>query len=352
MSRISPASLSVCILAILCGLGGAYALRTYLKEKPRLVAPAPNPATIPIASVDLPTGRIITRGDIGLVLLRTMGDLPPHTIARPEDLIGRVLRTPLKPGDTFQTTSLFPEGSGPSLSRHLKPGLRAVTVPVDGLGTIGGHVRPGVIVDVLFRSTAQIDKQGFEDVPEVTVTLFEGVEVLAVGTDPLSERPTTRTPPRVADEQKNPMVNVTLACSPEQSGKLRAVLGHGEIALAMHPEENAASTTFETKAVSQSGNADEQTPLPDGKSVGYTLENILGVVPQPKQGKTEIFRGSQRTTNVFDVRKHRSVLRNVLVDDSSVRSKVASPTSVAGTTSATGQSGSPPNSFLIEEKSR
>ncbi len=153
MSRISPASLSVCILAILCGLGGAYALRTYLKEKPRPVAPAPDPATIPIASLELPAGRMITRGDIGLALLRTMGELPPHTIARPEDVIGRVLRTPLKPGDTIQTTSLFPEGSGPNLSGHLKPGLRAVTVPVDNLGTIGGYVRPGVVVDGAAKAT-------------------------------------------------------------------------------------------------------------------------------------------------------------------------------------------------------
>lgn len=351
MSRISPASLSVCILAILCGLGGAYALRTYLKEKPRPVAPAPDPATIPIASLELPAGRMITRGDIGLVLQRTMGELPPHTIARPEDLIGRVLRTPLKPGDTFQTTSLFPEGSGPYLSGHLKPGLRAVTVPVDSLGMIGGYVRPGVIVDVLFRSTSQVDKQGYEDIPEVTVTLFEGVEVVAVGTDPLSERPATRTPPRV-EEQKNPMVNVTLACSPEQSGKLRAVLGHGEIALAMHPDEKVPATTFETKQVQEPEKVQQTRPTPDGKSVGYTLENILGVVPQPKQGKTEIFRGSQRTTNVFDVRKNRSVLRNVLVDASSPRPKTASPTSVAGTTPAFDQNGTPSNPSLIDEKAR
>jgi Flp pilus assembly protein CpaB len=249
-----------------------------------------------------------------------------HTIARPEDVIGRVLSTPMKPGDTFQTTNLFPEGSGPNLSEHLKPGLRAVTVPVDSLGTIGGHVRPGAIVDVLFRATARDDKQGFEEIPEVTVTLFERVEVLAVGPDPLSQRPTT---PLGAADRGNPMVNVTLACSPEQSGKLRAVLGHGEIALAMHPEAKAEPPVRDVKQVQ------------DARPVGFTLENILGVDPQPTQAKTEIYRGGNRTTNVFDVRKHRSTLLNVLVDAPQIPPKTnpapAPPTSVAGPAPVTDQ---------------
>jgi pilus assembly protein CpaB len=320
----------ICILAVLFGLGGAYALRVYLKPRPQ-AAVAPNRDTVPVASLNLPAGRIITRGDIGLTLRSQMGEVSPHTMGNPQDIIGRVLREPLKPGEPFLTTNLYPEGNGPNLSEQLKLGLRAVTVPVDSLGTLGGHVRPGAIVDVLFRTAQRRDDEGFEEIPEMTVTLFAGVEVLAVGPDPIAQRPATQD--RQA-EPRDPMVYVTLACTPEQSSKLRAVLGHGEIALAMLPQPAAEPAAPERQPVQ------EVKQTQDARPAGVTLEDILGIDLQPKQIKTEIYRAGNRTTNVFNVRRHHSSLRDVVVDPQQIPPK-ATPAIVAAPAPATGDAVSP-----------
>jgi Flp pilus assembly protein CpaB len=321
---------TICILAILFGLGGAYALRVYLKEKPAPVV-TQDQTTVPIASLDLPAGRLITRGDIGLSLRRTMGQLPPHTMASPVDIIGRVLSAPMKAGETFQTTNLFPEGGGPNLAERIKPGMRAVTIPVDSLGTLGGYVRQGCVVDVLFRATSRQDKQGFEEIPEVTVTLLEGVEVLAVGQDPLTNRtvagPRRNTGSGDVASRETPKSYVTVACSLDQSSKLRAVLGHGELALAMQPQK-AEQPIQNVIQVQQT------------KPSAVTLENILGVDQSPKQAKTEVYRGGNRTTNVFDIRKHRATLVNVVVDEPRIPPKEtvqipAPPTDVAGAATTT-----------------
>lgn len=330
MSRISPATVTICILAILFGLGGAYALRVYLKEKPAPVVTL-DQATVPIASLDLPAGRMITRGDIGLSLRRTMGTLPPHTMASPADVIGRVLSAPMKAGEPFQTTNLFPEGSGPSIASRIQPGMRAVTVPVDSLGTLGGHVRPGSIVDVLFRSTSREDKQGFEEIPEVTVTLLEGVEVLAMGPDPLTTRPAAAPQRNTGSgdiaSREPPKVFVTISCSADQSSKLRAVLGHGDLALTMQPQKAEQAIQNVIQA--------QQT-----KPAAMTLENILGVDQSPTQAKTEVYRGGNRTTNIFDLRRHRATLVNVVVDEPRIPPKEmvqipAPPADVADTASST-----------------
>ncbi len=277
MSRISPGTLTIGILAVLVGLGGAYALRVYLQPKP--VAEQPKPAVdqtqVPIASMELPAGRIIRYGDIGMVLRRSMGTPPrPNTMLNTNDIIGRVLKKPMAPGDTFVTTGFYPQGTGPSIAEKLKSGLRAVTVPIDNLGTVGGHVNPGVKVDVLFRADKKEDKEGFEQIPEMTVTLFEGVEVLAVGENPHAVRPAAD------DDKKEPLTEVTLACSPSQANKLRAVLGHGEIALSMWPDAALDTQTIEVS-----------TPA-------VTLENILGVAPK-RPFKTEVYRRGQRSVNAF-----------------------------------------------------
>lgn len=275
MSRISPATTILLIFAVLFGLVGAYAVRRFTAKPPVAAAP-PAPAVqrqvVPVAAMQLPAGRKITMGDIA-ILRMTPEDLAKSPYAgtgymvNSEQIVGRVLRDELKRGAAFKPDLLYPEGTGPSLSERLKPGYRAVTIAVEGSGNLQGLADSGSLVDVLFRT--QPDEE--RELPETTVTLLEAVEVLAVSdvTDPGLRGP------KNAD-------TVTLAVDAKQASALKIAEGRGEFSLALRNAEDGAFVSYEGPA---------------------TLEGLLKLPPRVKyRPKTiEIYRGGDRSTNSFDV---------------------------------------------------
>lgn len=274
MSRITPGTMIVLIFAVLFGLVGAYAVRRHL-EKPapvEVAKPAPPPVepmvTIPMASTDLVPGRELRLGDIALTrATRTQMkkmSLPPEFMGNPQQIIGRILRDPLKKGEAFQSSNFYPEGMGPTISERLKPGLRAVTIGVRGTGILSGLASVGSIVDVLFRTTESPTKE----IPEATITLLEGVEVLAVQEN-------------IVPGAKNPstVASVTLAVSSTQANALKIAEGRGEFSLALR------------------SNGDETLVMHSGPQ---TLESLLHLPKRPKPQQIEVYRGGSRSIISFD----------------------------------------------------
>ena len=191
------------------------------------------------------------------------------------------------PNEPFVTTNLYPEGEGPDLSERLKPGFRAMTVEISDLDTVGGYVVSGSVVDVLFRSHRREGRDGYDDVPEVTVMLAEGVEVMAVGKNPAASSPDQ-------SEESEPTIQVTLACRPADASKLRAVVGRGEFSLALWAREAGERNVSVVK--------------------GTTLEDVLGVGPGKPVVQTEIYRGGQRTINTFKQRRANDPLSSLFTN--------------------------------------
>jgi pilus assembly protein CpaB len=244
VSRITPGTVIVGIFAVLFGLVGAYGVRKYLQtEKPAAQPPAaPQLQITPLASMDLEAGQKIVLGNVALLQLtpeqvekmRKEGKLPRQYMTNPQQIIGRILKTPLKQNDAFKTEDLYAEGSGPTIAEKLAPGLRAVTIPVEGTGALGGFDGPGSYVDVVFR-TQPDDKAG---IPETTVTLLEGVQVLAM------EEADKRAPPGTKLENR-----VTLAVTADQANALKIAEGRGTFALSLRNPEDvqiAASSVPQT----------------------------------------------------------------------------------------------------------
>ncbi len=244
MSRITPGTVIVGIFAVLFGLVGAYGVRKYLQTETPVPPPPAGPQlqVVPLASMDIEPGQKIVLGQVALLRLtpeeidkrRKDGKLPPQFMLDPQQVIGRILKNPLKQGDAFQAENFYPEGAGPTIAEKLAPGLRAVTIPVEGTGALGGFDGPGSYVDVVFRSQPD-DKAG---IPETTVTLLEGVQVLAM------EEADKRNPPGAKLENR-----VTLAVTATQANALKIAEGRGTFALSLrNPEdvEIAAATIPQT----------------------------------------------------------------------------------------------------------
>lgn len=272
MSRITPGTVIVGIFAVLFGLVGAYGVRKYFQaEKPAPLPPtAPARQVVPVASGDLESGRTLVLGDVALWRLLPEeidkmikdGKLPKQYMTNPQQIIGRILKTPLKQSQAFQTTDLYPEGSGPTIAEKLAPGLRAVTIPVEGTGALGGYDGPGSYVDIVFRAQPDV-KAG---IPETTVTLLEGVQVLAV------EEADKRAPPGAKLSNR-----VTLAVTAAQANALKIAENRGTFSLSLRsPEDVEVAASNEPQ----------------------TLDRLLNV-PVREQFTTSIYRGGSPSAVSF-----------------------------------------------------
>lgn len=306
MGRITTGTMTVAIFAILFALVGAYALRAALTtEEPAPPAP-PAAVPVPMAATDLPADHPIALGDIVLVPMnqeqvQALGHDLRTVMLSTDQIIGRYLREPMKQGEPFLTTRLFRQGEAPDPSANLAPGLRAVTVSIDDLNSVGGSAVKGSIVDVIFRSNARPanERDGLPAIPETTVVLLEGVEVLAVGrADALQDRPLTEDYDTVdlarganSTQNRGGLVStgpnargqvrtVTLGVTPEQAAVLQAVSGRGRLSLALRNDARGG----------------------DAPRGPITLENLLGIKLPTPLDRVEVYRGTSRHVMGFDDR--------------------------------------------------
>ena len=248
---MNPGTVLAGIFAVLFAFAAAYVVRSFLVREPPPQAAATPPAAdttiqVPTASSELLAGRTITLGDLALRSMEIAEarkkieakELPSDFMTNPEQIVGRILREPVKVGDAFSAALFYPEGTGPTVADKLKPGFRAVTIMVTDTGLVSGFASPTTLVDVLFRS------EELENFPETTSTLIEAVEVLAVGR---SSYPNSQTVEQ-NDQGRGPgLVHATLAVTPEQAGILRVLEGRGEMSLALRSPDERSVLTVESE---------------------------------------------------------------------------------------------------------
>jgi len=98
-----------------------------------------------------------------------------------EDLAGWVARDPFGPGEPITETKIVAPGSRGFLAAVLRPGMRAVSVPVTRTSGISGFVFPGDQVDIL--TTHALQASGGKGAPlqhQASETVLHDVRVLAV----------------------------------------------------------------------------------------------------------------------------------------------------------------------------
>lgn len=317
MSRVSPGIMTVVIFALLAGLGGAFVVRQQLaRQKPELPAlpeiSAPKTVYIPVAAVELEHGHTMTLGDIAILKfspeqLAKSQYAGQSYMAQPEQLVGRTLKKPVEKGSVFSPDLLYPEGMGPGIAERLQLGYRAVTVPIENAGAVQGFARPGSIVDVLFRAKADGDR------PEMTLTLLERVEVLAIKANLLPNA-------QVAIDRDEG--TVTLAVTPQQAKVLKVVESRGELSLTLrHPDDTVDFSPIDLGGVAPDigsvgfvdevrGTADrgvaERSETVDtviGSNEQVTLDDLLGLPRKAPKKQMEIYNGGQLKVVEFEVRE-------------------------------------------------
>jgi pilus assembly protein CpaB len=100
-----------------------------------------------IASRDIPTRAKITPDMLTLVK-RPANQVEPGAISDPHLAIGDVSLIAIPMNSTI-TDSKIGQPAAVGLTARIKPGMRAVTIPVDAIKSVNGLIQPGDRVDVL-----------------------------------------------------------------------------------------------------------------------------------------------------------------------------------------------------------
>jgi pilus assembly protein CpaB len=177
-------------------------------------------ASIVVASRDVPKGQLL---DASLLSIRSMPRaFAPADALAPDSaglLIGARAAIGIRRGTPVVQAALMPQGRGAKLSESLPDGMRALTIQVDQLNSISGHLEAGDMVDLHYSRNRGNGA--------VLVPLLLRVTVLATGHVTQADDP---------DGQAGEFTSVTLLVSAadakrvvlaEQTGRLTLLLRHG-----------------------------------------------------------------------------------------------------------------------------
>lgn len=250
--------------------------RTLLEERRKLYADYQEPVEVIISRKDLPEGTVITAEYLDKQAVPKKF-VQPYASPRAGDFLGLVTRTPVKAGEQIMSTKLQrPEEAmaAASLSGVTPKGKRAVTIGADLLSGVGGFVRPGDKVDILW--TFQVPAPGGvgQKGELVTMTLFQNVDVLAVGSEMLGKPPKKGEAPGA--------YSVTLALTPEEAQLILYAREQGQVQLSLRAQ----------------GDENERVAVAPIDSARM-LQSVLGAEPaaaQPPSPRTvEVFKGLERS---------------------------------------------------------
>jgi pilus assembly protein CpaB len=232
---------------IVVGLGGtigavssllAYGYVQQLLDETRTELSANNRMTsVAVAARALPWGTVLSVDAIRVVPFPSES-VPDGTFPSGDELIGRVLLTPLASQEPILVSKLAPtDVTTGGIAAITHPEKRAMAIKVDDVTAVGGILKPGDHVDVLTTMSRLLN--GGEP---VTKLVLADIAVLSTGLDSstakedesfLSGQKASRTPPTV----------VTLEVTPHEAERLSLASMEGKVHLALRNPRSAATVS-------------------------------------------------------------------------------------------------------------
>ncbi|KGS03134.1 Flp pilus assembly protein CpaB [Burkholderia sp. ABCPW 111] len=226
-----PKSIRMAALLIAAGIG-AFVLRGLYVAASVQKAAEPAPLErVRVAAADLPEGLLLRDNDLAWQSMpRTQIPAGAFVETQPgADLKGALLRSRVSAGTPLRVDNVIPAGAPDFLAAALKPGMRAISVPIDDVSGNAGLIQPGDYVDVLL--TQQIGGNAAASVPlERAIeseTVLTRIRVLAVGSE--FQRPKASN----AAESTARARTVTLEVSPRTAQVVSVATRLGALSLAL-----------------------------------------------------------------------------------------------------------------------
>ena len=282
--------------AVVCGLIGVMLITRYLSS---VQAYTKDLGNVVVAKQEIPLGEKITAEHLSLAPIPN-GSAPEGAFRKTDELLGRVVITPIGVREIITSIKLAPEGVGAGLSAVIPEGYRAMTVKVDDVVGVSGFVMPGTFVDVV----AVIDPVDRSQGP-VSKIVLQNIKVLASGAKIDSP-----------DNQREPAAvkAVTLQVTPEQAEKLVLAANEGKLQLVMrnYTDQEGTETKGVNKATLLSGDGYTAPPPPPTEKAQTTKPaqpkpaRRVSVAP-PREEKSVAQPVSRNSVELIEGAKRREV---------------------------------------------
>lgn len=195
----------------------------------------PGKVAVVVIKQGVPAYKVLTADDLAIDYLKIA---PPRTYRTIEEVLGQAVQVELAAGALLELGNLQP---GSEIARLLKPGERAVAIPVDEVVGGGGFVQPGDTVDILLFLRGE---NGARDSAQI---VMQSLRVLGFGADIINPAGGTETPEQRAG-RKNERArarSAVLAVAEKDVTRIMLASSLGTLRMATRPaaEMQLASTT-------------------------------------------------------------------------------------------------------------
>ncbi|MFT0533432.1 Flp pilus assembly protein CpaB [Castellaniella hirudinis] len=180
MSSVFKLALILLAAALLAVLARSFYVSS--QKTPVVVEPDPR---IRVAAADLPAGLLIRDADLQWQSI-SRDSVPKGAVVEGQssvDVNGGLLRQALESGQPLLVGNIIRADSPGFLAAALKPGMRAVSVPVDDVSGNAGLIQPGDFVDILLTQRwVRPGGPGQAPKPQIaSETVVQSARVIAVG---------------------------------------------------------------------------------------------------------------------------------------------------------------------------
>jgi pilus assembly protein CpaB len=205
---------------------------------------------IVIANRDIPARLKITP-DMLTKTTRPANEVEPQALSDPKQAEGDIALITIPQGSTL-TASKVGQPAEVGLTARLKPGMRAITIPVDRVKAVAGLIQSGDRVDILASVGRGVG------IPPKTFTIIRGALVLAMGTELESTGAAGASP---SPDSGSAATTVTLGVTPEQADLLTVADLNTTLRLALRsPQEPVRSLPAERLEFADLGSVPAPAP--------------------------------------------------------------------------------------------
>ena len=226
---------------------------------------------IVVAKSALPAGTLIKKSQLRWQAWPDAGVSDTHLVegrTELDDIVGTVVRAGIAAGEPITEARVVRAGERGFLAAVLRPGFRAITVPVNTTSGIAGFVFPGDRVDLVLSHA--LGKEGDNGrVRKASETVLTDLRVLAIdqSTNDQVEKP-------------SPAKNVTLEVTPKQVEMVTLLTDIGRLSLSLRSLQRDEGT------IAQGGEVAGYGSLTDGAASGLSpvLVGLIGE-EEPERGR-------------------------------------------------------------------
>ena len=235
-----------------------------------------------VAARDLPARTIVEAGAVATDEIRR-GDAPANFLSDSVQAVGQMLVQPVKSGEPFTRQSFATAENPIQLSKGLDPGHRIVSLMLSDDTGIDQLLYPGCLVDILgsfsVPSTLTDDEERGE---KLSVTLLQGIPVLAVGPKTIVSTPEGASPTAGPGDSAGRRARiVAFDVTVKQAEMLQLASKYGSVSVSLRsPLDTALAETSGTLMGEFFKNLEEigQLSTPGETFAPATLPDIKSVV--------------------------------------------------------------------------